>query len=317
MTIGIAATGPQAGLAVFRALQAVERAGEGSLGGYVAFAAITEPHGVLRAETQRGGTTTLFVDAERTGVPPPPVIAGASVSGVMSSGPDRPEPLSQYVPARASGVLVTGHRLPNAPGASGSPLNQEVLERLACGDTAQDAIDTVLAANPEADAGVIAVDLWGRIASGNSQRASRRTDLGAHALADESRGASVAALCNAVRPAGALARLAVEVAMTVMTAAHQITGTILVLAGTALEHGASDSVHVDGEGTVRRIVTADGRLLAGTWNCAPVYRDAAVYMDGQLLGHVIEEANAVVVDGVIERLNGAERISLVYSLIRP
>lgn len=314
MTIGIAAVGPRAGLAVFRALRAVERVGEGSLGGYAAFAAVARDHGVMRAQTQRGGTATLFVDAETTGVLPPPAIADAGVAGVMSSGPDRPEPLSQYVPAEDSGVLVTGHRLPNAPAASGRPLNLEILQRLASGEAADVAVDHVLGANPEADAGIIAVDLQGRIASANSQRVSQRSDLGTYALEDEFRGVRVAALCNGVRPAGALARLAVEIAVEVMAAYRQLTGTIEVRAETELEIGPHEGVHVDANGTVQRIVTTDGRLLEGTWNCAPVYRDAAVYMEGRLLGHVIEEANAVVRDGMIEHLNGTDRVSLRYNL---
>ena len=41
MTIGIAAHGPNAGLAVYRSLRATERVGTGSIGGFAAFGAIS------------------------------------------------------------------------------------------------------------------------------------------------------------------------------------------------------------------------------------------------------------------------------------
>src|SRR5699024_9962606 len=123
MTIGIAAHGPNAGLAVARALAAVEKVATGATRGYAVFAAIDSAGRLHRAETQRGGTATLFVDAEATGVAPPAEAAAAHTAGLISSGPDRPAPLTQYVPAEPGAGLVTGHRLPNAAGTSGRPVN--------------------------------------------------------------------------------------------------------------------------------------------------------------------------------------------------
>ena len=60
MTIGIAVTGPDAGLAAFEALRAVERVSRGAIGGFVSFVAIGAEGSLLRAQTQRGGTRTLF-----------------------------------------------------------------------------------------------------------------------------------------------------------------------------------------------------------------------------------------------------------------
>jgi hypothetical protein len=64
MTIGIAAWGPDAGHAVFEALKVAEKVGRGSIGGFAVFVAITSDGRVIRAETQRGGTATLFLQGE-------------------------------------------------------------------------------------------------------------------------------------------------------------------------------------------------------------------------------------------------------------
>ena len=117
MTIGIGAIGPNAGLAVFKGLQAAERVGTGSIGGFAVFAAISEDGPLFMSETQRGGTATLFTAGETSGVLPPSEIAAAPYAAVMSSGPDRPAPLSQFLAADPAIGLVTGHRLPNARGA--------------------------------------------------------------------------------------------------------------------------------------------------------------------------------------------------------
>ena len=149
MTIGIAVTGDGAGLAAFRALEAVERVARGAIGGFVSFVVISEGGALLRAETQRGGTSTLFVEGERTGATPPPAVADARFAALMSSGPDRPTPLAQFTPGDAAHGLVTGHRLPNMPGdGTDRPLNEAVLARLVAGADPRQAVETELAQHP-------------------------------------------------------------------------------------------------------------------------------------------------------------------------
>ena len=110
MTIGIAARGPNAGLAIYRSLRAAERVGSGSIGGFATFAVITADGKLLRYETQRGGTSTLFIEGEITGTDPPPEVAAATRAAVISSGPDRPAPES-FLCADPLAGLVTGHRI--------------------------------------------------------------------------------------------------------------------------------------------------------------------------------------------------------------
>jgi hypothetical protein len=168
MTIGIGATGSNAGLAVFKALEAAERVGTGAIGGFAVFAALDAEGGLRLAETQRGGTKTLFTDGERTGGPPPEDIAAARFAAVMSSGPDRPDPLMQFLAVDPRVGLVTGHRLPNTLGPDGVAMNAAVLACMARGMSAKAALDAVLGANPDVDAGMIALGPDAGIAARNS-----------------------------------------------------------------------------------------------------------------------------------------------------
>ena len=170
MTFALGAFGPSAGLAAFRALRMVETVGSGSIGGFITYAAITEDGQVLRHEIQRGGTHTLFTEGETCGVEPPERTATAIAAGLISSGPDRPDPLSQFVPADGAVGLVTGHRLPNQVGADGQPLNEAALASLHASMGAAEAVEAVMAANEEAN---------GRAARGRSQWWRHGAQLGA------------------------------------------------------------------------------------------------------------------------------------------
>ncbi|MEZ5589210.1 MAG: hypothetical protein R3F53_00225 [Gammaproteobacteria bacterium] len=208
MTMGIAAAGPHAGLAIFQALRAAEKIGWGSIGGFASFAVITEDNRLLRYQTQRGGSSTLFIDGDRTGAEPPSEVLKAPLAALMSSGPDRPEPLSQFVPGAATAGLVTGHRLPNTPGRNGKILNLDVLHHLQQGKSPQQAIDSVLADNPQADAGLIALNRQGQIYARNSERVQQRPDLGwARREHPNCKGAVVEILHNAIYPNASLAHV--------------------------------------------------------------------------------------------------------------
>jgi hypothetical protein len=311
MTIGIGATGPNAGLAVFRTLQLAERIGSGAIGGYAVFAAIDRDGRLHRAETQRGGTTTLFTSGERTGVAPPQEIATAPYAAVMSSGPDRPAPLSQYLPADAAVGLVTGHRLPNGAGRDGRALNDAVLAGLAEGLTAAAALARVLDAEPDADAGMIALGPGRGIALANSARVARRPDLGS-ALLTGPEGAAIAILHNAIWPSRTLAPLLAEAGLEMMLAAHAPLGTVEVAAGTPVVLADCDRVHVDVAGVAYRVETTDGRIVAGRHNCAAIYIGAEVVGPAGVLGHTLEEPNVMVEDGRIASLSGQSRFRLGY-----
>lgn len=309
MTIGIAAIGPNAGLAVFRTLQLAERIGVGAIGGYAVLAALGANGEVFRAETQRGGTATLFTLGERTGVLPPEAVSRATCAALMSSGPDRPAPLSRFVPARAGIGIVTGHRLPDAIGPEGIPLNEAVLAAMAEGRSAEAALHQVLSTAEDWDAGMIALGPDRGIALRKSARVARRPDLGAAQLSGHG-GTAIAVLHNAIWPARTLAPLLAETGLGTMLDADRSEALVDVHAGTRLVLGERDGIIMDSQGAIVRIETTDARILHGRHNCAAVYLGSLVVRDGKVLGVTIEEPNVVVEDGVLISLSGQSRFAI-------
>lgn len=311
MTIGIGVMGPKAGLAAFEALAAVERVGRGAIGGFVSFVAITADGELHRAETQRGGTSTLFTDAECTGVPPPPEIANAPIAGLMSSGPDRPTPLSQFTPGAAGAGIVTGHRLPNmpGPGSSGSdgvPLNQAVLARMQAGEPAGPAAAAVLEQNPEADAGIIALGIDGDSFVGNTAHVARRGDLGQAVLHEPTIGATIAVLHNAIHPHRALAELAAEIALDVMAPMDRLDFRIRVGTEALLELGSENAIHVDHDGNAQHITVTQASWLGPSRDGAVIDFAATVRQGDRLIGHTIAEPYCVVEHGKLISLSGGD-----------
>jgi hypothetical protein len=310
MTIGIAVSGPNAGRAVFRALQAVERVGRGAIGGFASFVAITQAGELVRAETQRGGSRTLFTAGETTGVAPPAAVAEARFAALMSSGPDRPAPLSQFTPGRVDVGLVTGHRLPNLPGADGRPLNLSVLGRMADGAPAALAARGELERNPEADAGIIALDLRGGLYAGNTAFVDSRPDLGQALIEDAESGAKIAVLHNAIQPHRPLAGLAAAVALDAIAPMDRVDLRVTLEAGTPIEFGVENCVLVDGDGRAVRVTVTQPGWLDGRRQGALIQFAALVRRDGRVLGHATEEPYCVVEAGRLVSLSGARSVRL-------
>lgn len=312
MTIGIGAYGPCAGRAIYDALAAAERVGVGAIRGFVSFAAIDKQGKILRSETQRGGATTLFTEGESTGVEPPPMIAEAKFAGLISSGPDRPDPLAQFMLADNRGGLITGHRIPNAVSASGRPMNEEALNLMIKGHSAREAVDTVIASNPEADCGLIAVDCQGAACARNTERVKRRPDLGMAQRHDESTGAQVFVLHNAIRPYPALADLIANVALDTMVGDKVPKGWITINAGTPVEMGAESAVHCDKQAVATRIITTDPAIGERGDVGAAIYLNSVVYIAGENAGRTTFEPITTMMDGCITELSGKTRLRMSY-----
>ncbi len=301
MTIGIAAYGPRAGLAVLRSLAAVETIGRGSIGGFVSLVVLTAAGEVKRAQTQVGGGGSLFpggFDAI------PAELATAQVAGLISSGPNRPEPLSQFTPALARVGLVTGHRMPNTVGASGRPINEDVLDRLRRGVTAEEAVEGILAANPLADAGVIALTAEGDLFAADTAQVARRGDSGRRIAGARADGAVVGVLHNSIYPFRPLAALAAEVALDVMQPDDTIEGWITFRAGAPLRPGAGNAVEITADGIVESIVVEDRRFLTGDWSVGLGY-ETPVLRAGSPVGLMLHEPYMVVRDGFVRSIDGA------------
>jgi hypothetical protein len=312
VTIGIAAYGPNAGLAIFLSLRAVERVGAGSIGGFAVFAAIAADGRLMRHETQRGGASTLFIEGETTGADPPPEVAAASFAAVISSGPDRPE-AHKFLCADARAGLVTGHRMSTTIGVDGIAVNQQVLDLMKTGKPPEVAIDTVLDRNPEADAGLIALDRTGLIYARNSARVLRRPDLSE--TCDSRNGTSVAVLYNSIRPHKVLAGLAAEIAFETMLGIPKSDGQITMNAGVRLIGGKEAAIYCDANDVVTHIATSEVDFRTGRRNWATVDLGAPVYRDGMLIGRAISDTIATFLDGKIASIGGKKSLSLGYRRI--
>lgn len=237
MTIGIAATGPYAGAGILAGLQAVEAFGHGAIGGFVSLAVINEDGELQRAETQRGGTRGLFPNE------PPGSIQRAPYAGLISSGPDRPEPLSQFIAAAPGIGIVTGHRFPQIRAETGLALNAMVLEAMSSGASPQSAIDALIGAHPSFDAGFVALACNGALGLGNMPSVERRSDQGkARSVEDDRR---VATIHNAILPHRMLADMVNEIVHCEMRRRSTDVQPITVSAGVRLRRGARPEIHVD------------------------------------------------------------------------
>ncbi|MFW6076408.1 MAG: DUF6963 family protein [Hyphomicrobiales bacterium] len=302
MTIGIGIAGAGAGLAILRALQAVEAVSRGMVRGFVSLAVLAEDGEVLRAETQRGGSATLF-DGD-----PPKRFADARIAVLMSSGPDRTEPLSQFTPARADVAFITGHRLPNMPGVDGRPLNAALLARIAQGTAVDAALAEVLEKNPQADAGLIAIAPDGTVAVGNTGLAARRTDGGF--LHTQGAGLDIAILHNAIFPVRGLAEIAAGAAMDAVAPGDAHDVTLWLKAGLRLTLADEASVELGKDGVITGISVTNPGWLGAHWQGAAALRGTPLRRGGRTLGTLVTEAYCVAGDGVLLSCDGADSVRL-------
>lgn len=302
MTIGIAAFGTAAGRAILAGLAAVEAVGAGEIRGFGVFRAISPDGTLIDAETQDGGATALRAALQAHGLLA--AAETAAVAALISSGPDRPEPLTQFLPGSSAG-LVTGHRLPNTRGADWVALNLAALRRLQAGESPESALSTVVTGNPEVDAGLIAV-APGALAVAETARVLRRNDRGRALLVLPGGAAGVAVLHNAIQPFEGLAQLAAGVARTVLEAALPPLPAFRIAAGTRIALGTEDGVWLDGDGAVQRIAGGNpGLTLYRGWTSSAVYLGTPVHQGGRRVGITVGEARCRLDRGLVEAVDPA------------
>lgn len=289
MTIAIAAYGPDAGQAVARGLLAAELLGRGAIGGFAVFSVLDGQGGHRQHCCQDGGIGGLALDR---------VSLSAGRVAVISSGPDRPEPLSQFLAAREGVGLVTGHRLPNRPGAAGPPVNRDALDRMAAGLSPAEAVTAVTAENPEVDFGLIALSADGRIGVANSARVERRADLDDASGSGCGRG--YAMLCNSIctLPGLSLRRVVGDIVWSALCgepAHHEIAK---LAAPVPIGPATIDRVEIDEEGKVVAIFTADPGAMADSPRSTVIQSRMPVWRNGSLVGSCLSELLAPVRDGM-------------------
>lgn len=303
MTIGIAATGPWAGAGILAGLRAVEAVGQGGICGFVSLAVLTAEQRLLRAETQNGGTRTLF-----SGQPPEEILK-APYAGLISSGPDRPTPLSQFVTALPGVGIVTGHRMPQARTGNARPLNALILEAMRSGANVQTAINDVITAHPGFDAGFIALSAQGEIGLGNMPSVLRLSDQGSATSHCNERNTSVATIHNGIRPHKAIGLLANEVALDEIRFRDTKVWTITLSAGVKLSLSEMPEIHIDGNYCATRVLHPEA---PSTEEKSPfgMGNKVRVMQFGEQVGWLGREPFMVVERGSVLTLDGKPEIDL-------
>ncbi|WP_230533844.1 DUF6963 family protein [Microvirga roseola] len=305
MTIGVAASGENAGAAVHAAVLGAELLGRGAIGGFAVFAMLDEQGRVWHRVTQRGGIEALKL---------PKAWLLARNAAAISSGPDRPEPLEQYLPGLDGIGLVTGHRLPNSPDANGIPLNRAVLAHLSAGEAPQPAVESVLAQSPEVDAGLIAMDVSGRIGFGNSARVARRADCGG---AERASGRShIALLHNSIFSQGCLAEKLADLAWSFLTGESTDIRLLFMRDSVPVHFSTKDRVHVSADGTITAVESANLRLQSAHRRATAIYLGSEIWQEGQLIGQAATELFTEVSQGRLCKQAGGPPIPIIMEAVR-
>ena len=301
MTIGIAASGPWACAGILSGLRAVEAVGRGAIGGFVSLAVLTENQKLLRAETQDGGAQSLF------DWPPSDDILQARWAGLISSGPNRPAPLSQFVAALPRVGLVTGHRFPHAETNDGQALNSLILSMMQAGSHPQGAVDDVIARHPDFDAGFLALSVDGEIGLGNMPTVAILKDQGSLTTRCPETGNTVATLHNAIRPHRAIALLANEVALEEMRFRATPLEKITISAGIAIVVGDTPEIVIDNNQKALRIIHPEAAEAAEK-TAFGVGDHVRITKLDEMFGWLDQEPFIVVSQGMIVTVDGETAI---------
>lgn len=306
MTIGIAAAGKGAGLAILEALARLEAVTEGAIGGFVSVAALRSDGSVARAEMQGGGAHAVLARGL------PAELQEAPRAVLMSSGPDRPEPLAQFTPARGRVGLVTGHRFPNARGVDRMPLGEQALAAMAAGEAPDVAARRIAARNPGADAGLILLSADGHIGLANTELVLRHPDLGQ--AVDRTSGRAIAVLHNSIAPHGGLAEFAVGLVARRLGTPASARRSIRLVAGLPVRSSAVTSRVIVEYGQAIAIEIATAYHGDPSWS-AGLGPATAVFERSQLLGHMDVDPFLIVRDGRLVSADGHEIATIAYKPI--
>ena len=285
MTIGIATRGPDAGLAALRILQAVEALGSGAIGGFAVLHWRETDGRLAHAVTQDLGSLTLEL---------PEGWHRARHAAIISSGPNRPEPLIQFVPGDSAAGFVTGHRLPTSLLPDGRVINQAALAAMAAGTLDQAGLEAMLAEGPAMDAGLICLPIEGPVLAANAPRVDSRDDIGR--FVHDARGITCAILHNSIHAAtlhgDALAQAAGAIGIETMggpQAAH-----VLAFAPERLPVRAAprEAVEIEAQGRVIALHSADPAYRGGRPRITAIYESTPVIMQGRQVGRVMSEVFA-------------------------
>ena len=281
MTIGIATRGVRAGRAAFDALRAVEVLGHGSIGGFAVFVWRADDGTLHHATVQDGGAAALTLSGDWQ---------QARHAAIISSGPNRPEPLTQFLPADGAVGMVTGHRLPSSPLPGGAVLNAHALALMAAGALDQAGLEALLASSPGLDAGLICMPLEGPCLIANAPRVAMRDDLGRFLHTGAT---SCGVLHNSIHTAQlhgyALAAALGGIALAVMgqgRAAHVLAELPDRL---PVRPAAFEAIEIDAAGRVLALHSADPAYAGGRPRITAIYAGTPIMQGGARVGTAMSE----------------------------
>lgn len=304
MTIGIATRGPRAGLAAWRALLAAELLGRGEIGGFCVFAWRGRDGCLHHATTQRGGTSGLVL---------PDGWAEAGHAALISSGPDRAEPLTQFLPGDPALGFVTGHRLPASPLPDGRPVNLAALE--AMGQLTQAGLEALLAQGPAMDAGLICLPWQGPVLAANAPRVEGRDDTGRHVWQNG------AILHNSIFTAqlhgDALAETLGAIAAETMGQGPAPLALATLPDILPVTPAAHEAVEIDATGSVLALYSADPAYFGPKPSITAIYSRLPVMQGGRKAGEAATEAFAGLHAGRLIARPGPAARSFLYRRTQP
>lgn len=310
MTIGIATRGPWAGLAAYRALLSAELLGRGEISGFCVFVWRDRLGTLNHATTQRGGTLGLRL---------PDGWAEAEQAALISSGPDRAEPLTQFLPWDPAVGLVTGHRLPTSPLPDGQPVNLAALAALGQKTLTQEGLANMLAQAPAMDAGLICMPWDGPVLAANSPRVASRGDTGSYILQDA--GLACAILHNSIYTADfqgdALAGAIGAISCETMGLAPAPLGMATLPDRLPVIASDHEAVELDMTGTAIALHSADPAYFGPKPSITAVYARTAVMRAGRQIGIAATEAFADLGAGQLRARPGLALRSFLYHRTQP
>ncbi len=177
------------------------------------------------------------------------------------------------------------------------------------GASVERAVERVIAANPDVDAGIIALSIDGAAHAADTPHVQRRGDAGHALLRSQNGEAAVAVLHNAIRPFRPLASLAAEVAMDEMMPDDRPDAWITFKSGVPLTTGTVNAVDVADDGSVSAIVVEDRKFLGGRWSLGMGY-ETRVLRRQQPIATMLYEPYMVVQDGRLLLVDGQSLLAV-------
>jgi len=189
--------------------------------------------------------------------------------------------------------------------AAGSAPNLRALALLERGVLPETAVAQVLAQDPQSDAGLIALDMAGRIGIGNSALVAARDDLGASIL--RTHDLQMGVLHNSIYPHDIIAPLAIATAQDKLApidrAEHHSRAIGLSIHSSAPRRAL---ILDDASGAPARIETPDPNWQIDQYEGAPLMRGDPVIRRNDVIGRIRVEVYGIACAGRIAATRGQE-----------